>query len=93
LQSSGGKFITGLFSKKKKSDDEAAATEPGADKPAEVTTPGMVSLVKFSLETTAVTQGPVPADRFEVPAGWKRIEPKEAGKPEEFTCPKNGKEE
>jgi hypothetical protein len=93
LQSAGGKFLTGLFSKKKKADSEEAPAGQSADKPAEAAVPGMVTMVKFGVETTAVTPGPVPADRFEVPADWKRIEPKAAGKAEEFTCPKNGKEE
>ena len=88
LSSVGGKLLSGLFNKKKK----AESTEAAAPKSGETADPNMVTLVKFSTETTAVTPGSVPAQRFEIPADWKRIEPK-AAKDEAFTCPKNAKGE
>ena len=87
LSEVGGKLLSGMFSKKKKDDAAAdtAKTEPAA--------PGMVSMVKFSTETTAINTAAVPADQFEIPAGWTKIVPKAEGKEEPFECPKNGRGE
>ena len=82
----GSKMLSGVF-KKKKPD----AGEAGDAKPAEVAAPGMVTMVTFTTETTAIRTGPVPADRFEIPAGWKKIVPKAQAKEEEFSCPASGK--
>ncbi len=88
LSSVGGKLLSGLFSKKKK----AEAADAPAEKAAAPVDPTMVTMLKFSTETTAVTPGAVPAERFEVPADWKKIEVK-PGKEEPFTCPGKGKGE
>ncbi len=87
MSSVGGKLLSGMFSKKKKPESEVAA------KPAEPEAPGMLTMVKFTTETTAIRTDPVAADRFEVPADWKKIVPKTPGKEEPFTCPKNEKAE
>jgi hypothetical protein len=50
-------------------------------------------MVSFTTETTAIRTEPVPADRFEIPAGWKKILPKAPGKEEPFACPTNDKGE
>ena len=91
MSSVGGKFLSGMFSKKKQpeSTDPAAATT--AAKPAEPAAPGMLTMVTVTTETTAVRTELVAADRFEVPADWKKIVPKAAGKEEPFTCPKADK--
>ncbi len=82
----GGKLLGGLFSKKKKADD-AASGKTEETKAAESAS-GMVNMVSFTTETTAITPGPVPADRFEVPADWKKIVPSpKTEKEQEFTCP------
>jgi hypothetical protein len=49
-------------------------------------------LAAFSTETVAISTDTIPADRFELPAGWKKDvpPPSKAGKEEEFTCPKSG---
>jgi hypothetical protein len=50
-----------------------------------------VQMAAFTMETVTISTDPVPADRFEVPADWKKVEPKAAKKgDEEFSCPKSG---
>lgn len=89
LSSVGGKLLSGMFAKKKKLEAETA----GSGKPAEAAAPAMVTMVRVSTETTAIRTDAVAADRFEIPAGWKRIVPKATGKEEPFSCPKNEKGE
>jgi len=89
MSSVGGKLLSGMFAKKKKPEAEAASS----GKTAEAAAPAMVTMVQFTTETTAIRTDAVAADRFEIPAGWKRIVPKAAGKEEPFSCPKNEKGE
>ena len=50
-----------------------------------------VQVATFTSETVTINTSPVPADRFEVPADWKKDVPKASAKSnEEFTCPKTG---
>lgn len=50
-----------------------------------------LQMATFTIETTAINTDPVAADRFEVPADWKKAVPKAAAKGnDEFTCPKTG---
>ena len=51
----------------------------------------MVQAASMTFETTSIAQGAVPAERFEVPTGWKQVvpQPQAAGK-EEFRCPGAG---
>lgn len=100
-----GHLVGGLFHKKKADDSQAAASaaSPAAtDAPA----PGAaaagaavssdpfaqyVQMASFTIETAAINTDPVAADRFEVPADWKKDLPKAAMKDsEEYTCPKTG---
>lgn len=90
MSSVGGKLLSGMFSKKKKVEADTPAAAPAA-KPAEPAAPGMVTMVSVTTETTAVRSEAVPADRFEIPADWKKIVPKEPGKEEPFSCPKADK--
>jgi hypothetical protein len=79
----GSKLVSGLFHKK--SSEPAPAPAAAGPPPA----PNMVRLVGMTVETTSITTDAVPADKFEVPAGWKLVTPKE--KPEkEFSCPASG---
>lgn len=67
-----GQLLGGLFGKKPA---EPAATQPAsqaAGAPA-AGTPGEITVFRITTETTRWSEAPVPADRFEVPAGWKRI--------------------
>jgi hypothetical protein len=82
----GSKMLSGVFKKKK---PDAGATADA--KPAEAAAPNMITMVKFTTETTAIRTDAVPADRFEVPAGWKKTVPKAGGKEEEFSCPASQK--
>ena len=76
----GSKLASGLFHKK----EAAPAPAPAAATPAAA--PNMVRAVAFSVETTAITTDAVAADKFEIPAGWKLVTPKQ--RPEkEFSCP------
>jgi hypothetical protein len=98
-----GSALGGLFHKKKTDDSQAAGTDtatasnaPPAAGPA--TNPGApdpfaqyVQMAAFTMETVTINTDTVPADRFEVPADWKKIVPSPSKKgDEEFTCPKSG---
>ena len=79
----GSKLAGGLFKKK------AETAAPAAGTPAEnALPPGMVQAAQISVETTSINAAAVPLEKFEIPAGWKRIEPKaKETAPKEFTCP------
>jgi len=81
----GSKLASGLFKKK-----DTAAPPPAAT-PDNALPPGMIQAAQISVETTSISAGAVPAEKFEIPAGWKRVEPqaKETA-PKEFTCPTSG---
>jgi hypothetical protein len=86
LQSLGTKLVGGLFAKKK---------SPPADAPADALPggalgPGMTQAALFSVETTSITPGPIPATQFDVPAGWKLIQPPPPQANKQSTCPKAG---
>ena len=97
LSSVGGKLLSGLFKKKASSDAAAkppAATDASAAAAAGAAPAGMATLISMTVETTAITSGSVPSDRFEIPAGWKKIEPPPGKtKDEDFSCPKSGKDQ
>jgi len=79
----GSKLAGGLFKKK------AEAPAPAAGSTSEnALPPGMIQAAQISIETTSINAAAVPPEKFEIPAGWKRIEPnpKETA-PKEFTCP------
>lgn len=78
----GGKLVGGLLSRKKKDD---AAAPKAAPPPAAA---HLVKVIEFSVETTAIDNGTIPQDQFEIPAGWKKAVPKQKkAKDEEFSCP------
>ena len=77
------KLTSGLFKKK-------PAPAPETASPA-ATTPNMVTVAYISNEVTSVSTDPVPAERFEVPAGWKLVQPKERPA-REMSCPGSGKD-
>jgi len=84
----GTKLLSGFLSKRKQQQEAAAAANAPASQPQ---APGMMSMVKFTVETTAIKNDSIPAERFEIPAGWTKIPPKASGKDEAFECPKNDK--
>jgi hypothetical protein len=79
----GSKLAGGLFKKK------AETAAPAAGNTAEnALPPGMVQAAQISVETTSINAAAVPPEKFEIPAGWKRIEPKPKDTTtKEFTCP------
>jgi len=79
----GSKLVSGLFAKKKT--EPAAATPNRA--PNNAPPANMVQLAEITVETTAITPGAVPGTRFDIPAGWKLVQPKESKPEKEFTCP------
>jgi len=85
----GGKLLMGMFAKKRKADADAAAA--AETHKSDAPDPGMVSIVKFSTETTAVRTDSIAADQFEVPAGWTKDVPKSNAEEKPFECPKYGK--
>jgi hypothetical protein len=82
----GSKITSGLFKKKA----DAAAPAPSSA-PENGLPPGMVQAAQISVETISIDASPVPAEKFEIPAGWKKVEPKakQAGS-KEFSCPSSG---
>ncbi|HVN45547.1 MAG TPA: hypothetical protein VMT66_09850 [Steroidobacteraceae bacterium] len=83
----GSKLTSSLF--KKKADTASATTTTGAADNG--LPPGMVQAAQITVETTSIDAAPVPAEKFELPVGWKKVEPraKEAGS-KEFSCPSPG---
>jgi hypothetical protein len=82
----GSKLVSGLFAKKPTA--PAAPTKPDAGTTtAQAAT--TVRLVELTMETTAITSDPIPADQFNVPADWKLYTPKPQ-KERDVQCPKAG---
>ena len=79
----GSKLAGGLFKKK------AETAAPAAGNTSEnALPPGMVQAAQISVETTSINAAAVPPEKFEIPTGWKRIEPKaKETASKEFTCP------
>lgn len=90
-----GSALGGLFHKKK-ADDSPAAANPAV--PAADAAPAgpdryaqYVQLATFSMETVKISGDAIPAERFELPADWKKETPPPAKKGDDgFTCPKTG---
>ena len=82
----GSKLTSGLFKKKSDASAPAAASAPDNGLP-----PGVIQAAQITVETTSIDASPVPADKFEIPAGWKKVEPKtkDTGS-KEFSCPSAG---
>jgi hypothetical protein len=92
-----GNFVGGLF-KKKKTDDSPPPAAADAPPSGAGATPGapdpfaqLTQLGSFTVETVTISADPIPADRFDIPAGWTKEVPKAAkAGSDEFTCPKSG---
>jgi hypothetical protein len=51
----------------------------------------MIQAAQISIETTSIDSATVPPEKFEIPAGWKKVEPKAKDTAsKEFTCPAAG---
>src|SRR5262249_61194124 len=84
----GSKLASGLFSKKK---TDTPPPAPSSGTSATAPAPGMIQAAQISIETTSIDASTVPANRFEIPSGWKKIEPKtKETAPKEFSCPAAG---
>jgi hypothetical protein len=67
-----------------------AATAPPAAAAAADPFAQYVQMAAFTSETVAINTDAVPADRFEVPADWKKVVPAPSKKgDDEYTCPKS----
>jgi hypothetical protein len=77
-----GSKLGGLFGKKKAD----AAADPSTPAAAPLP-PGMTQVAQFSVETKSITAGPVAPDQFEIPAGWKLVQPAQTKSSKEFSCP------
>jgi hypothetical protein len=72
LSSQVGAKLGSLF-RHKKDDSDTPSTPPPAAGPA-----GTVTLMTISSELTSVSTAPIPASAFDIPAGFKKVEPKRA---------------
>jgi hypothetical protein len=82
----GSKLASGLF--KKKADTAAPAPASATDNGPP---PGMLQAAQISIETTSIDAAAVPPEKFEIPAGWKKVQPKaKETASKEFTCPTAG---
>src|SRR5450631_2616264 len=92
IGSSVGNLVGGLFHKKKPDDSQTAAgatTPSGPAAAAGAVDPyaQYVQMAAFSIETVAINIDAVPANRFDVPADWKKIVPAPSKRSDdEFTC-------
>jgi hypothetical protein len=64
-----GKLASSLMEKMKKQKEQVAQPEPEAP----ASGPGSVTLFRIVTETTSISPSAVPADAFEVPAGFRKI--------------------
>jgi hypothetical protein len=78
------KLASGLFAKKAAT-PASPATAAASDVP-----PNMIQVAQVTVETTSITSTPIPADQFEVPAGWKLMTAPKAKAEKEFSCPASG---
>jgi len=82
----GSKLAGGLFKKKADAAAPAPASAPDNALPA-----GMIQTAQISIETTSIDTAAVAPEKFEIPAGWKKVEPKaKESSSREFTCPTAG---
>ncbi len=91
-----GSAFGGLFHKKKTEDSQApAANTPNTPSPAPAGPDPYAQytqLATFSIETLKISDDAIPAERFEVPADWRKDVPPPAKKgDDEFSCPKIGR--
>jgi hypothetical protein len=84
----GSKLLGGLMARK--NSGSSSGSDPNAPPPAAPGEPPRTQIIAFTIETTAIDTAAIPAEQFELPAGWKRETPKPA-KDQEFTCPTHGK--
>jgi hypothetical protein len=80
----GSKLTSGLFQHKSAAPPPPSASAAG---PADGLAPGMVQAAEITIETTAITTGTIPAAQFDIPAGWKLVQPEPKAE-REFSCPK-----
>lgn len=95
-----GNFVGGLFHKKKPDDSESPAGTASADASsgstgAASTSPDpfaqLTQLGSYTVETVTINTDSIPADRFDIPAGWTKEIPKATkAENDDFTCPKSG---
>jgi hypothetical protein len=68
----GGLGGFGGFGRKKKSDDQQ---QPATDQPQQGSSSASGTLIETTTELTSYSSGPVDASKFEVPAGFKQVQP------------------
>ncbi len=76
-------LVGGLFGKRKKADPAA----PSSANPQSSATEAATTVAEITVETTAIDPSPVAADQFEVPSGWKKLDPKPFGSEALPNCP------
>jgi hypothetical protein len=77
-----GSKLGSLFGKTKAAEAADPSTPAAPPLP-----PGMTQAAQFSVETKSITAGPVTPDEFEIPAGWKLVQPAQTKSAKEFSCP------
>jgi hypothetical protein len=79
------KLVSGMFSHKSSSSSSSSGNSSSGSTSAAPA--GMLTIAEITIETSAITPGPVAGSQFEIPAGWTLIPPPPPGKQKEFTCP------
>ena len=80
-------LVGGLFGKKKKADSAESGIAPSSANPQPGSSEPATTVAEISVETTAIDTAPLSADHFEVPAGWKKLEPKPEASDALPSCP------
>lgn len=81
----GRSMVSGLFNKKKSQQATAPQTQS-----APAASPAHVTILSLTTETTSISSDAIPADQFEIPAGWKLVHPKPPREHEAPKCPQAG---
>jgi hypothetical protein len=84
----GSKLLGGLLSKKNSA--SSTSPDPNAPPPAAPGAAPSTQIIAFTTETSAIDTTAIPAEQFELPAGWTPEKPK-VSKSEDFACPATGK--
>jgi hypothetical protein len=68
----------------------SAADKPSSGPASSPTPASSADILSFTTETTSIDTTPISPDQFELPAGWKLVQPKPSRASDTLTCPVQG---